>query len=114
MATNKRAAMRREKRVREKLTQGKQTDQKLMARAFIAGKNEGFETASGIIFLALCEEFGFGAKRIERLMNRISNESLKMDEDATKFNVDYYIQRLHEKCGIEIIKNEYEVISVKR
>ena len=114
MATNKRAAMRREKRVREKLTQGKQTDQKLMARAFIAGKNGGFETASGIIFLALCEEFGFGAKRIERLMNRISNESLKMDEDATKFNVDYYIQRLHEKCGIEIIKNEDEVISVKR
>ena len=97
--------MRREKRVREKLTQGKQTDQKLMARAFIAGKNEGFETASGIIFLALCEEFGFGAKRIERLMNRISNESLKMD---------YYIQRLHEKCGIEIIKNEDEVISDKR
>lgn len=104
MATNKRAAMRREKREREKLFKGSDTQTKLLARSFLAGKNEGMTLATGIIFLALCEEFGFGEKRIERLIGRISKESMKMDEDATKFNVDWYIKKVEEKCGINIMK----------
>lgn len=104
MAVNKRAAMRREQRLQEKLTSGKPTTEKLMAKAFIAGKNEGMELATGIIFLSLCEEFGFGGKRIERLIDRISKESMKMDELPTQFNVDWYIQKVHEKCGVRILK----------
>lgn len=106
MAVNKRAAMRREKRVQEKLTGGKPTQTKLMARAYITGKNEGFEFATGIMFLALCEEFGFGNKRINRLIERISDESVKMDEDPTKFNVDWYIDKVREKCGVRILKSD--------
>ena len=98
MAVNKRAAMRREKRVQEKLTGGKPTQTKLMARAYITGKNEGFELAT--------EEFGFGNKRINRLIERISDESVKMDEDPTKFNVDWYIDKVREKCGVRILKSD--------
>lgn len=58
------------------------------------------------MFLALCEEFGFGNKRINRLIERISDESLKMDEDPTKFNVDWYIDKVREKCGVRILKSD--------
>lgn len=71
-----------------------------------SGKNEGFELATGIMFLALCEEFGFGNKRINRLIERISDESVKMDEDPTKFNVDWYIDKVREKCGVRILKSD--------
>ena len=58
------------------------------------------------MFLALCEEFGFGNKRINRLIERISDESVKMDEDTTKFNVDWYIDKVREKCGVRILKSD--------
>lgn len=113
MAVNKRAAMRREAKERAKLMSGKPTQEKLMARAYVAGKNEGLELATGIIFLALHEKFDFGQKRLEKLIKCISDESLKMDEDATKFNVDYYIKQVQEKCGISIFREENEHGKIK-
>lgn len=104
MSYNKRAAMRREKKETEKILSVLSEQDRVSARFFMAGKNEGMELASGIIFLALCEEFGFGQKRIERLMERISKESIKMDEEPTRFNVDYYIAKLNEKCGKKIFR----------
>ncbi len=96
--------MRREQKAREKLMKGAVTTEKLMARAYLAGKNEGLELATAIIFLALHENNGFGHKRLTELADVIGTESLKMDEDAIKFNVDYYIHMLHEKVGISIVK----------
>lgn len=29
-----------------------------------------------------------------------------MDEDPTKFNVDWYIDKVREKCGVRILKSD--------
>lgn len=104
MAVNKRAVMRREQRQLDKLNSKKPTTKVLMEKAFLRGQNYGLELASGIIFLALCEEYGFGRKRIERLIDRIQKESMKMDEDATKFNVEWYINMVNQKLGANILQ----------
>lgn len=106
MAVNRRAAMRREQKQMDKLNKLKPTTEVLMKKSFMNGKVYGMELATGIIFLALCEEFGFGKKRIERLIDRISKESMKMDEEPTKFNVDWYIQQVNEKTDINIGRNK--------
>ena len=108
MARNKRAAIRREKREQEKIMKRAESGltKDLMAKSFLLGKNEGLEMACGIIFLALHEEFGFGNKRLLKLMDKISEESLKMDEEPTKFNVDWYINQLRDKCNIKIERSE--------
>lgn len=110
MAVNRRAAMRRENRERQKVHEsalkaqrkGDHLSKHLMAECFSRGRDEGLELACGIIFLALHEHFGFGQKRLMKLMDCIGKESLKMDEDATKFNVEWYIKQLREKCNISI------------
>ena len=69
MAVNKRAAMRREKRVQEKLTGGKPTQTKLMARAYITGKNEGFELLPELCFLHFAKNLDLETKESIGLLN---------------------------------------------
>lgn len=118
MARNKRAAIRREQKEHDKnklsmnekqwfIKQtesgiGKSAFEKLMQRYYKYGHDRGMELASGIIFLALHEHFGFGTKRIQTLMKCISDESIKMDEKPTKFNVDWYIQQLNDVLDIQL------------
>lgn len=117
MARNKRAAIRREQKEHDKnklsmnekqwfIKQtaggiGKSAFEKLMQRYYKYGHDRGMELAAGIIFLALHENFGFGTKRIQTLMKCISDESIKMDEAPTKFNVDWYIQQLNDVLDIQ-------------
>lgn len=117
MARNKRAAIRREQKEHDKnklsmnekqwfINQtesgiGKNAFEKLMQRYYKYGHDRGMELAAGIIFLALHEHFGFGTKRIQTLMKCISDESIKMDEEPTKFNVDWYIQQLNDVLDIQ-------------
>lgn len=117
MARNKRAAIRREQKEhgKNKLSMnekqwfikqtesgiGKSAFEKLMQRYYKYGHDRGMELAAGIIFLALHEHFGFGTKRIQTLMKCISDESIKMDEEPTKFNVDWYIQQLNDVLDIQ-------------
>lgn len=116
MARNKRAAIRREQKEHDKnklsmnekqwfIKQtesgiGKSAFEKLMQRYYKYGHDRGMELAAGIIFLALHEHFGFGTKRIQTLMKCISDESIKMDEEPTKFNVNWYIQQLNDVLDI--------------
>lgn len=83
---------------------GDQALSKMMKRYYQAGRNEGLQTATGIIMLALHEYYNFGNKRLEKLMECVGKESIKMDENPTKFNVDFYIQKLN-----EIMKNQIEI-----
>ena len=117
MARNKRADIRREQKEHDKnklsmnekqwfIKQtesgiGKSAFEKLMQRYYKYGHDRGIELAAGIIFLALHEHFGFGTKRIQTLMKCISDESIKMDEEPTKFNVDWYIQQLNDVLDIQ-------------
>ncbi len=102
MQVNKRAAIRREQKQMEKLMNRKEnTEEVLMAKAFALGKKEGLELAVGIIFLALHEYYGFGEKRLMKLLDCISIESRKMDEAPTQFNVEWYIRQLSQKCNIK-------------
>lgn len=117
MARNKRAAIRREQKEHDKnklsmnekqwfIKQtesgiGKSAFEKLMQRYYKYGHDRGMELAAGIIFLALHEHFGFGTKRIQTLMKCISDESIKMDEEPTKFNVNLYIQQLNDVLDIQ-------------
>lgn len=117
MARNKRAAIHREQKEHDKnklsmnekqwfIKQtesviGKSAFEKLMQRYYKYGHDRGMELAAGIIFLALHEHFGFGTKRIQTLMKCISDESIKMDEEPKKFNVDWYIQQLNDVLDIQ-------------
>lgn len=117
MARNKRAAIRREQKEHDKnklsmnekqwfIKQtesgiGKSAFEKLMQRYYKYGHDRGMELAAGIIFLALHEHFGFGTKRIQTLMKCISDEFIKMDEEPTKFNVNWYIQQLNDVLDIQ-------------
>jgi hypothetical protein len=117
MSRNKRAAIRREQKEHDKnklsmnekqwfIKQtesgiGKSAFEKLMQRYYKYGHDRGMELAAGIIFLALHEHFGFGTKRIQTLMKCISDESIKMDEEPTKFNVNWYIQQLNDVLDIQ-------------
>lgn len=117
MERNKRAAIHREQKEHDKnklsmnekqwfIKQtesviGKSAFEKLMQRYYKYGHDRGMELAAGIIFLALHEHFGFGTKRIQTLMKCISDESIKMDEEPTKFNVDWYIQQLNDVLDIQ-------------
>lgn len=117
MARNKRAAIRREQKEHDKnklsmnekqwfIKQtesgiGKSAFEKLMQRYYKYGHDRGMELAAGIIFLALHEHFGFGTKRIQTFMKCISDESIKMDEEPTKFNVNWYIQQLNDVLDIQ-------------
>lgn len=117
MARNKRAAIRREQKEHDKnklsmnekqwfIKQtesgiGKSAFEKLMQRYYKYGHDREMELAAGIIFLALHEHFGFGTKRIQTLMKCISDESIKMDEEPTKFNVNWYIQQLNDVLDIQ-------------
>lgn len=103
MEYNRRAAIRREQKRNDKIMKAKSDlPEVLMKKSYLAGKNEGLELAVGIIFLALHEHYNFGTKRLLKLMDCISVESRKMDEMPTQFNVNWYIQQLHEKCDIKI------------
>jgi hypothetical protein len=117
MSRNKRAAICREQKEHDKnklsmnekqwfIKQtesgiGKSAFEKLMQRYYKYGHDRGMELAAGIIFLALHEHFGFGTKRIQTLMKCISDESIKMDEEPTKFNVNWYIQQLNDVLDIQ-------------
>lgn len=99
--SDKRAAMRQEQRQRDKIMKSKAPGA-FINKAYLNGRDDGLTLASGIIFLALHEYFGFGNKRLENLMDCIAKESMKMQYEPTKFNVDYYIKQLKEKTGIEM------------
>lgn len=118
MAHNRRAAMRREEREQKKQRLnnlerewlvkatahpvGGTTLDKMSMKYYKFGLANGMSTASSIIFLALHEYFGFGEKRINKLMECIAKESIKMDEEPTKFNVDYYSKQLQDAVNITI------------
>lgn len=103
MEYNKRASIRRQKKENSKIMNAKgKSEEVLMRKAFLAGKNEGMELAVGIIFLALHEHYNFGTKRLMRLMEHVSTESRKMNELPTQFNVDWYIKELYKKCDIKL------------
>lgn len=128
MSTNRRAAMRREQKERDKLKLseqerlwiargfndpvGKRALEKSHKRYYDAGRSEGMQTATGIIFLALHEYFGFGSRRFEKLMDCIAKESIKMDEMPTAFNVDYYIRELNKVMKMHFEKCENDLDEV--
>ena len=65
--------------------------------------------ATAIIFVALNDKYGFsstknGKGKLDVLTDVIVEEFNKMDESATEFCYEYYVQKLREKTGMSISK----------
>ena len=91
----KRAAIRRERKERRKAEHRKAPDGEAR-RAAEQGRMDGRTLAACIIINVLYDQFGFRDKRLMRMVKQINQEALKFDQEATRFNLEFYAGRLQE------------------
>jgi len=109
MGGYRRAAARREQKEREKLHVLAEDGNKaaMMKEIYNRGQDMGMMLATAIIFMSLNEMYGFsslksGKGKLDRLIEKIREESIKMEQEPTQFTVSYYLKMLEEKTGINI------------
>lgn len=110
--SNKRAAIRREQKLRNKINNKAQTGniEAVITKAFTQGYDKGVTVGTAIIFMALNELYGFshmesGKGRLDKLIEKISEEFVNMAQEPTRFTCDYYVRMLQEQTGI-IVESE--------
>jgi len=106
--SDKRAVLRRELKLREKMHKKAQHGdmQAIANELFMKGHDQGLTVAYAIIFMALNEMYGFsymknGKGKLNKLIEKIRDESAKMSQEPTRFNCEYYIRVLKEQTGLE-------------
>lgn len=103
----KRAAIRRERKERRKAENRKAPDGEYR-RAAQQGRIDGRTLAACIIINILYDRFGFRDKRLMRMVEQINREALKFDQEATRFNLEFYADRLGERIRSAQIKPRAE------
>lgn len=105
--SNKRAAIRRELKLRNKISnKAKNGDMNAVAtQLFTKGYDHGLTVGTAIIFMALNELYGFshmenGKGRLDKLIEKIREESANMSQEPTKFTCEYYVRMLQEQTGV--------------
>ena len=96
--SDRRAAIRRERAERKKAEKHKAPISRL-ERADLRGTADGKTLAISIVFSVLKEKYGFGKKKLLRICDLISKESLKYRQAATAFNIEFYRGRMLDKIG---------------
>ena len=95
----RRAAMRREKREREKALKSRSPDGEL-ARAKEQGKIDGRTLSVLITSLYLHSDFGWGAKKIIGLIEKGNAEAVRFDNDGVRFTFEFYAKKIGEKLNV--------------
>lgn len=101
------AAIRRERKERWKAENRKAPDEEYR-RAGQQGRIDGRTLAACIIINILYDRFGFRDKRLMRMVEQINRETLKFDQEATRFNLEFYADRLGERIRSAQIKPRAE------
>lgn len=99
----KRAAIRRERKERRKAEHRKAPDGEAR-RAAEQGRIDGRTLAACIIINVLYDQFGFRDKRLMRMVEQINREALKFDQEATRFNLEFYAGKLQDRIRATQIK----------
>lgn len=106
--SDKRAAMRRENKVREKNhKKALKGDTRAIANElYVKGYDHGMTVATSIIFMALNELYGFthlksGKGRLDKLIEKIREESVNMTQEPTKFTCEYYVRLVRENLELD-------------
>ena len=94
----RRAAIRRERKERAKAEKCK-SPQGVMKRAMEQGRLDGRTVAVSIVLVTLKQKYCFGEGRMMKFINFINRESLNFDQEATMFNLEYYVKRLKDKIN---------------
>lgn len=105
--SNKRAAIRREQKIRDKMNKqaSKGNAEAVTKQIFAKGYEQGMAVGLSIIFMSLNELYGFtytgnGRGRLDKLIEKIRDESSKMSTAPTKFTCEYYLRMLKEQTGL--------------
>ena len=106
----KRAAIRRERKERRKAEHRKAPDGEAR-RAAEQGRMDGRTLAACIIINVLYDQFGFRDKRLMRMVKQINQEALKFDQEATRFNLEFYAGRLQERIQAAQIRHRVESLT---
>ena len=110
----RRAAMRREKREREKALKSRSPDGEL-ARAKEQGKIDGRALAVFISSIYLHEDFRWGANRILEMIEKGNKEAARFDNEGVWFAFNFYADKIAEKLnqqeiGAKIVKTVAEKV----
>ena len=57
------------------------------------------------------DQFGFRDKRLMRMLKQIDQEALKFDQEATRFNLEFYAGRLQERIQAAQIRPKVESLT---
>ena len=106
----KRAAIRRKRKERRKAEHRKAPDGEAR-RAAEQGRMDGRTLAACIIINVLYDQFGFRDKRLMRMVKQINQEALKFDQEATRFNLEFYAGRLQERIQAAQIRPKVESLT---
>lgn len=90
---SKRAVIRRERKKIEKAGKSHSPDAEL-ERISTQGMIDGRTIAASVVLEILHDRFGFGQERVNRFLNLISDESVKFYQIATRFNIEWYADRM--------------------
>lgn len=93
---SKRAMIRRERKKIDKANKSRAADGDLQ-RMKTKGMIDGRVIAASVVLEIMHDKHNFSNKKVQRLLNAISNESLKFYEAATLFNVEWYADRMVER-----------------
>lgn len=91
----KRAAIRRERKDREKAMKSKDDSD----RRAIKGRDDGRELAFFATINVLHEYFHFGKKRIKKFMDMCREESARYDNEVVQFILQYYANKIDKKIS---------------
>ena len=96
--SDRRAAVRRERKERAKIERNKSSGGEML-RAAEQGKIDGRVIAFCVIANLLYDVHGFRKKRIEEFLTKCNKEATRFDQDGFKFVLNFYADKLVEKIN---------------
>ena len=99
--SNKRAAIRRELKLRDKINHKAENGdyEAIAAKLFAKGYDHGITVGTAVIFMALNSLYGFchtknGKGKLDKLIEEIRVQSANMQHEPNKFTCEYYVRML--------------------
>ena len=93
MGSNRRAAIRRDKKEREKILKNKSPQAKLI-QARNKGYEEGKMIATSVFLECMAIDFGWGKKKIKEASDLIATDSMRSSPEVTNFVVNIWNKKL--------------------
>lgn len=96
--SNRRAAIRRERKDRVRAEKNKTVQGKL-ERAKFDGKTEGRMAAVGVVLEVLYDKWHFSNNKVNKMLERVGYESPRLEREGTRFVVTWYADKIAKKIN---------------